>query len=152
MPPANLHASRTRDAKRREAAAVGIDEQFVSDLVERFYTKVQGDEVLGPIFSARIENWSSHLEQMKRFWRSVLFSSGEFFGSPMAKHITIAGLDRDHFVRWLELFGATLDELGSEAAREQVHERARSIANSLLNGIRVHRDGALGLSRPETLT
>jgi hemoglobin len=85
---------------------------------------------------------------MKRFWRSVLFSSGEFFGNPMIKHITISELNRPHFVRWLELFESTLRELGSEDACEHVHSRARMIASSLLNGIAIHREGRLGL-RPE---
>ncbi|URD60535.1 group III truncated hemoglobin [Sphingomonas sp. KRR8] len=145
------HAVQAREAKRTAAAAIGIDDRFVSDLVEQFYDSVRDDTMLGPIFAERIGNWPNHLEQMKRFWRSILFSSGEFFGSPMAKHVAIPGLDRDHFLRWLELFHSTLDELGPAAASAHVYEKARSIAASLLNGIRIHRDGTLGLSRDEAL-
>lgn len=131
---------------------MGIDEEFVSDLVERFYERIRSDALLGPIFSDRISDWPVHLAQMKRFWRSVLFSSGEFFGSPMAKHVAIEGLDRSHFVHWLDLFRQTLDELGGEDAREHVQAKARMIATSLLNGVLVHRDGALGLYAEQALT
>lgn len=145
------HALAARQAKKNAAAVIGIDDQFVSDLVERFYGRIRDDDVLGPIFAARISNWPVHLEQMKRFWRSVLFSSGEFFGSPMAKHIAIAELDRSLFVRWLDLFGTTLDELGSVDARAHVHDKARMIASSLLNGVLIQREGGLGVTSREVL-
>lgn len=151
MTATESHAAQAREAKRTAAAAIGIDDRFVSDLVEQFYDSVRDDTMLGPIFAERIGNWPNHLKQMKRFWRSILFSSGEFFGSPMAKHVAIPGLDRDHFLRWLELFHSTLDDLGPASASTHVYEKARSIAASLLNGIRIHRDGTLGLSRDEAL-
>ena len=130
---------------------MGIDELFVSELVERFYERIRGDALLGAIFADRISDWPVHLEQMKRFWRSVLFSSGEFFGTPMAKHVAIPGLDRSHFVHWLNLFRQTLGELGGEDACEHVQAKARMIATSLLNGILVHQEGGLGLRVEESL-
>lgn len=148
----STHAPAAREAKRKEAAVLGMDDQFVSDLVERFYQSVQQDSLLGPIFSERINDWPAHLGQMKRFWRSVLFGSGEFFGSPMAKHVAIPDLERHHFVRWLALFGETLEQLGSRPAYDQVIVKARTIATSLLNGIRIHRDGTLGLTADEAFT
>lgn len=139
---ASPHALAAREEKRREALALGIDESFVSDLVDRFYGRVQQDAELGPIFDARVADWPTHLDRMKRFWRSVLFSSGEFFGNPMIKHAMIPNVDRALFDRWLMLFGETLDELGDAEAREHVHSRARMIASSLLNGIAMYRGRA----------
>lgn len=149
MHNATPQAAAARKHKREVAGALGIDERFVSDLVDRFYSRVRDDPRLGPIFATHIADWPPHLEQMKRFWRSILFSSGEFVGSPMAKHIAISELDRDLFVRWLELFSKTLAELGSPAAAEHVHGKARTIATSLLNGISIHRDGGMGLRTEE---
>jgi hemoglobin len=146
---ASPHAQAARDAKRRDALAMGIDEAFVSELVDRFYTHIRDDDLVGPVFAARIADWGPHLDHMKRFWRSILFSSGEYLGNPMAKHLVIDGLDRAMFARWLELFDATLREIGSDAAREHVHARARMIANSLLNGIAIHRDKRLGIAPGE---
>jgi hemoglobin len=143
------HALAMREEKRRQAAEMGIDDAFVSELVDRFYGRIQADPVLGPVFAGRIKDWTPHLDQMKRFWRSVLFSSGEYLGRPMPIHLGIPGLDKAMFARWLDLFGATLAEIGGGDAAEHVHERARMIANSFLNGIAVHHHGKMGLGPGE---
>jgi len=136
---ASPHAQAARDAKRMEAAELGIDDLFVSRLVDDFYGRVREDDALGPIFDSRVKDWGEHLAQMKRFWRSILFSTGEFFGNPMLKHMMIPEIDRALFDRWLSLFGDTLDTLGDADAREHVHSRARMIAGSLLNGVESFR-------------
>ncbi|MCF2515813.1 group III truncated hemoglobin [Sphingomonas sp. G124] len=134
-----------RQAKRAEAISIGIDANYISSFVERFYARVRGDELLGPIFGERIADWPAHLEQMKRFWRSVLHNSGEFNGSPMRKHVAIDGLEERHFRRWLALFHDTLrdGEVHAEAT-SHVGTRARTIAESLLTGVKLHRHGLAG--------
>lgn len=63
----------------------------------------------------------------------------------MVKHMAIPGLEESHFVRWLELFYATLDALGPQPeGTALVAERARAIADSLLTGITIRRDGISG--------
>ncbi|KEO90451.1 hypothetical protein EH31_10205 [Erythrobacter longus] len=134
-----------RVAKRANAEACGVDEHFISLMVERFYASIREDDLLSAIFANRISNWPEHLERMKSFWRSILFNSGEFSGNPMAKHMTIPGLEEVHFRRWLELFYATLRELEQhEEGTVLVAERARAIADSLFTGITIRRDGISG--------
>lgn len=134
-----------RAVKRAEAAAVGVDNAYVDALVGRFYAAIREDGLLGPIFAERIADWPEHLERMKTFWRSILFNSGEFSGNPMAKHLAIPGLEERHFARWLTLFYATLRDLeGDPRATPLVAMRARSIADSLLTGIAIRRDGLAG--------
>lgn len=136
------HALAARTAKRDAALAIGIDDAFISTLVDRFYESVRDDDLLGPIFAARISDWPTHLGRMKSFWGSVLHNSGAYSGNPMLKHLAIPGLDRGHFDRWLTLFRATLDDLARDPATAgHVEERARMIATSLLNGIVIKRDG-----------
>ncbi|SMQ64469.1 hemoglobin [Altererythrobacter xiamenensis] len=144
-PDAHRHALRVRVAKRAQAEAIGIDEDFVSDMVERFYASIREDELLGPIFAERIDEWPPHLSRMKQFWRSILHNSGDFSGNPMVKHIAIPGLTERHFSRWLELFYANLHQMNLDARAVQlVGDRARMIADSLLTGISVQRDGIGG--------
>lgn len=136
------HARAARTAKRDAAHAIGIDEAFISELVDSFYAAVRDDDLLGPIFAERIGDWPTHLGRMKTFWGSVLHNSGQYSGNPMLKHLAIPGLDRGHFDRWLVLFRATLDDLARDpAAAPHVHERARMIATSLLNAILINRGG-----------
>lgn len=151
-PEARAHVLRARQAKRREAEAIGIDEGFVSDMVEGFYAAIREDDLLGPVFADRIADWPPHLARMKQFWRSILHNSGEFSGNPMARHMAIPGLEPLHFARWLELFYANLRTLAHDPrASEHVGERARMIAQSLLAGILVRRDGIAGAMHKDTL-
>jgi len=141
-----------REAKRAAAAALGVDEHYVSELVERFYGAIREDDLLGPIFAERVESWPDHLARMKSFWRSILFNSGEFSGNPMVKHVVIPGLEERHFAHWLTLFYATLRDLeGDPAASSLVGERARAIADSLLTGITIRREGLAGSRAGEGL-
>lgn len=131
-----------REARRAAAEAAGVDAAYISLLVDSFYARVRGDDVLGPIFDARITDWPKHLHQMKHFWASVLHASGTFSGNPMQKHIAIPGIEAAEFRRWLALFDETLRAIEpSPEASALVAARARQIADSLLMGIRIHRDG-----------
>lgn len=138
---AHPHAIAAREERRAEALAMGIDEPFIADLVDRFYASVREDAVLGPIFDAQISDWPAHLGQMNRFWQSVLLSAGNFTGNPMMKHLAIPTIAQEHFQQWLALFYRTLHAIAPtpEAARH-IGGKARMIAESLLTGIWVHRD------------
>lgn len=139
------HVRLARAAKRAEVEAIGIDDAFISEMVDRFYAAIREDDLLGPIFAARIAEWPPHLARMKQFWRSVLHNSGEFSGNPMVKHIAIPGLSEHHFSRWLALFYANLRQMApGPRAVELVGNRARMIAESLLTGIAINRDGIDG--------
>lgn len=119
-----------------------MSDAYLSQMVERFYLKVQADAMLGPIFAERIKDWPHHLSLMKRFWRSIMLKTGEFSGNPMMKHIAIPRIDDAEFSRWLQLFAETLNELGGPPeARDRIYQRAEMIAESLLLGIHIHRDG-----------
>lgn len=141
-PEHRAHVDAIRQRKRAEAEAIGIDEVLVDRVVERFYTRVRADDLLGPIFAAKITDWPVHLARMKQFWRSVLLGTGEFSGNPMMKHQAISGLEERHFAHWLDLFYQTLrDECPQAAGVAEYGARARMIAESLLIGIEMRRDG-----------
>lgn len=130
-----------RKARRAAAEALGVDAPYIARLVDHFYDHIRADAVLGPIFNARISDWPTHLRQMKHFWASVLHASGTFSGNPMQKHVAIPGIEQAEFERWLALFDASLKAVEpSPEATIFVAARARQIADSLLMGIRIHRD------------
>jgi hemoglobin len=128
--------------KKQDAEAIGINADYISAFVERFYGHIRDDKMLGPIFAERVTNWPVHLDRMKSFWRSILHNSGEFSGNPMMKHMAIPGLGAEHFAHWLDLFNQTLRELETHPeATKQVGERAKAIADKLLGGIRSKNQG-----------
>jgi len=129
------------DAAARRAAAsqairdaTGIDEAMIDRLVEGFYARVRDDGLIGPVFAERIDDWGSHLAQMKLFWSSVALSSGAYQGRPMMKHLPLP-VDARHFDRWLELFRETARDLCPPVAAGHFIERAERVAQSLELGI-----------------
>ena len=82
----------------------------IQQLVDAFYEKVRGDELLGSVFNRVIEDrWPEHLEKMYRFWQTVLLDEHTYYGSPFSPHARLP-IDAEHFERWLHLFGETVNE------------------------------------------
>ncbi|WP_347310985.1 group III truncated hemoglobin [Defluviimonas sp. SAOS-178_SWC] len=54
----------------------GLDDDILTTLVHRFYTRVRADAALGPIFEDRIADWPPHLDRMAAFWSSVALMTG----------------------------------------------------------------------------
>ncbi len=149
----NAHAERARSKKLADATAIGINDALISQLVERFYGAIRQDELLGPIFSAHVIDWTPHLGRMKDFWASVTLESGRFRGNPMVKHIAVGGLEQAHFDRWLMLWRETVGNVVPEAAAAELFRTsADRIARSLLSGIRIHGGGLDAVLAPATAT
>ena len=128
--------------------AAQIDEAGLERVIALFYDRVRGDAELGPIFNERVRDWPAHLQQMNRFWQSILLGAGNFTGNPMMKHLAIPTIGESHFRHWLQLFYRTLDDVApSEDAVALVGAKARMIAESLLTGIAIHRDRDEDLAR-----
>src|SRR6201991_3275113 len=127
-------------AERREKITAeitemtGITEEMIERLVRRFYEKVRADEMLAPVFDAKIEDWEPHLAQMFAFWSSVALMTGRYHGTPMIKHVKLP-VDAGHFDRWLALFEATAREICPPQAAVHFIERAQRIAASLELGV-----------------
>jgi len=112
----------------------GIDEAMIEKLVRGFYARVREDELIGPVFEAKISDWEPHLQRMCQFWSSVALRTGVYHGQPMQKHLPLP-VEARHFDRWLELFRASARELCPPAAAEHFIAHAQLIAQSLEMGI-----------------
>lgn len=97
-------------------------------MVNAFYNKVQADALLGPVFNdmARVD-WESHLPIMYTFWENLLLGTARYTGRPFPKHAPLP-LDPTHFVQWINLFEASVNELFSGEKAEEAKGRARAIA------------------------
>lgn len=127
-------ATRRAEASAKLMQETGITEDLIDQLVEQFYVRVQSDDMLGPVFASKIEDWGPHLAQMKLFWSSVALSTGVYQGRPMPKHLKLP-IDASHFDRWLMLFERTARELCTPLQAEHFLMRARRIAQSLELGV-----------------
>jgi hemoglobin len=114
----------------RQAESMGVDEAFISDLVDAFYARVQADKDLGPVFEAAIgDDWTGHLKTMKQFWASIALNAGTYGGRPIpAHHKHLDKIRPDHFSIWLSLFRQTLEERApSPEAAAFFYQRAERI-------------------------
>jgi hemoglobin len=140
---AEEHAARRARLTSEIVARTGIDTAMIERLVRGFYARVREDALLGPVFDAHIQDWEPHFRRMFAFWSSVALMSGEYHGSPMARHLPLP-VDAEHFDRWLALFEETARELCPPAAAGHFIERAHRIAQSLEMGIAASQGVLLG--------
>lgn len=119
----------------------GLDEAAIVHIVDSFYHKVRADEVIGPVFEARIEadRWPHHLNNMYDFWSSLLLGTGRYGGRPMPQHLAISELEDRHFIRWLALFKDTVEALCEPPTAALFIDRAERIAQSFRLGLAVQR-------------
>lgn len=119
----------------------------ITDMVRRFYTSVNTDDIVGPVFNdvAQVD-WDRHIPKLTAFWARALLGIAGYQGNPFARHAHIhetSPLTPAHFERWLALFEANLDQRwagpNTERARALVHNVARVHAAQLgVTGERVH--------------
>ena len=109
--PTHLPLTASEDS---EHPPVTTDEIRV--MVERFYEHAREDELLGPIFAERVEDWDTHYDTMTRFWSSAVLRAGTYSGRPIEKH-RIEGLTTQHFVNWVHRFSHVVErEFGADRA------------------------------------
>ena len=59
----------------------------IERLVDTFYERVRGDEILAPIFDdVAHTDWARHLPKMYDFWTTVLFGQAAYSGTPLSVH------------------------------------------------------------------
>lgn len=109
-------------------------------LVDTFYSNIQKEELLGPIFNEIIQDrWPEHLDKMYRFWQTILFEEHTYKGSPFAPHASMP-LEQHHFERWLGIFYGTIDELFTGEKTEEAKWRAKKMATMFHYKIEFFKD------------
>lgn len=111
------------------------DRRDVNNLVNRFYSKIRENGLLGPIFDDHIaENeWPAHLDKLTDFWETKIFGIPKFKGNPTAKHVNVDKhlkhtVEQRHFEEWLRLWVETIDEMFVGEHAEKAKNAARKMA------------------------
>lgn len=97
----------------------------IEKLVNSFYSKVQADTLLAPIFSH--VDWPHHLPLMCDFWSLTLLGEPGYRNNMVQKHLNLP-IKPEHFNHWLSLFNSTVDELFVGEKAEEAKSRAYSMA------------------------
>ncbi len=72
-------------------------------LLKHFYADVRQHQEIGPIFTARIADWSTHLDKIADFWSNVTGGPVRYEGPMPQKHFPL-NLEARHFEAWLDLW------------------------------------------------
>jgi hemoglobin len=116
-------------------ASTAITEASIQRMVDAFYARVREDAVLAPVFESRLAGkWDAHLPGMVAFWTKVLLGTGDFHGNVFGKHMALAGIEKEHFARWLTLFRITAIEVFGVGEADIPMQVAERIAASLQLG------------------
>lgn len=116
-------------------------EEQIKALVDRFYSRVREDELLGPVFARAIgDDWEEHLAKMSDFWSTVMLASRRYKGNPMQVHTELPRLQPDHFERWLSIWRTTTSELLGETHAQVFVSKAEFMAERLLAAVDLHYD------------
>ena len=101
-------------------------------LVNQFYQEVVKDEMIGPVFTNKLNmNWSKHIPIMCQFWENALFYTGSYSGNPMELHQALHKkvlLSKEHFIRWTEIFNSTVDLLFCGEKANLAKQKALSLS------------------------
>ncbi len=146
MNKTHLHiVGERRQEVQEKAAAMGVDEAFISVLVDTFYSRIREDRIIGPIFHEAIrDNWEHHLGKMKDFWASVALNAGRYSGDPIPAHKKLLEVQPWHFDVWLELFEETLSDT---APTTEAVAYFMDHAGQIAKGLQIAMFGASGFGR-----
>jgi len=100
----------------------------VKKLVDKFYEKVNADELLSPVFNKEAKvNWEKHLPKMYQFWGTQLIGTADYTGRPFPPHAELH-IKKEHFERWISLFLETVNENFTGEVAETAKGKAKNIA------------------------
>jgi hemoglobin len=114
------------------------DRADLERLMTEFYSVAVFDPEIGHHFADM--DLRSHLPVIIDFWEKNLFGVPVYFNNPLLVHQKLherSPLTAEHFRRWVEIFGETIDRCFSGDTAELARSRAQAIADSLdqrLNG------------------
>ena len=76
--------------------------QVKIQLAPLLYARVRQHPVLGPVFSERIADWTSHLAKITEFWARMTGGPSDYKGG-MGRHFSLP-VGGEHFEIWLGLW------------------------------------------------
>ncbi|WP_019948654.1 group III truncated hemoglobin [Hymenobacter aerophilus] len=123
------------------------NQEDIRRLIDAFYTVVRRDELLGPVFAARIPDghWPTHLDTMTRFWTAALLAQAAGYrGNPGAKHLYLP-IGEEHFERWLALFGEIVDSMFVGDNATEIKLRARKMGDLFQAKMAMARQNGLSI-------
>lgn len=107
----------------------------IARLMREFYGRMFKDEVMGPIFvDVAKMDLEAHIPIMCDFWELQLFQKPGYRGGMMAVHFRLhmqTALEHHHFMRWLDYWYETVDDLFTGGRATWAKVVAGRVANNM---------------------
>ena len=128
------------------------DRSDIDLLMNRFYSRVMSDELIGWIFTdvAKLD-LDRHLPVIGDFWETIIFQTGVYARhgrNPLQVHGELnekTPLLPEHFKRWLEIFTEITDESFAGEKADFIKIRAAAIAERMMQFVGSIQSGELSL-------
>jgi len=123
----------------------------IAELLRSFYSSATKDEMIGHHFHEL--DLESHIPVFTDFWDKVLFGNPVYYGNPLAVHKIISDKNEitlEHFRRWVQIFGDTVDSLFEGDIAESAKLRAKMIAHSLNERLSSGSSGFVNIDAAQT--
>ena len=108
----------------------------IEKFIGNFYEAVKPDKTIGFIFTEVVEmNWEKHIPVIVDFWETILLDNPVYKKNAMEVHYDLnkkIPLQKEHFISWLQLFNAAVDNLFEGKIADLAKTRAKSIAAVML--------------------
>jgi hemoglobin len=116
-------------------------------LVREFYGRALTDPIIGWIFVdiAKLD-LEAHVPRIASFWETILLDARSYSGGAFRPHAALnerVPLRGGHFVRWLALWNATVDELFAGERAELAKAHAQRVAQAFRSRLQ-----AIGVEQP----
>ena len=119
----------TAAAPPADASRPNLREEDLPALLAAFYEAVGADPRLAPYFAPL--DMAAHLPRIVAFWSTMLWHTGRYTGNAFRPHLDMAGLDADHFARWVATLEATVHARHAGPAAERLAALGHRIAHSM---------------------
>lgn len=112
----------------------------IDHLVAVFYERIRAHPTLGPVFARAIApedgpEWRIHEAKIAAFWRNAIGMDRTYGGNPMRVHVANPDVRPGMFGPWLDLFGATAEEVLSEEKAAHMKALAKRVGDGLRYGV-----------------
>ena len=108
-----------------------------------FYVKIIADEQLAHFFTNELgdniknEDWVEHIELLTEFWLAKLLGEHTYEGNVFGMRTRVQHIKRESFVRWMELFSVTLDEVYVEDVAHGFKEEAALLSKQFIKFLNI---------------
>jgi hemoglobin len=115
-----------------------ITRKNIQTMMDRFYSTVLKDEIVGEFFIEKLgdemisDEWQTHLNLLTDFWASIILGENAYRGQPIKPHMHLEGLKRETFERWLELFFEVVEKFYNKASADIFKNHSQKIANNFM--------------------